>query len=79
MTRVDLVGKHWNGPNDTPIIEKLVLPNIPDEQARLIMFENGELDVMTIDIQTYARRSTRATRSIRCCTRRPMAACGSSC
>ena len=45
LTRVDLVGKHWNGPHDTPIIEKLLLPNIPDDRARLIMFENGELDV----------------------------------
>ena len=53
VTRVDLVGKHWNGPNDTPIIEKLVLPDIPDERARLVMFENGELDLMTIDIETY--------------------------
>ena len=53
LTRVDLVGKHWNGPHDTPIIERLVLPNIPDYQARLIMFENGELDVMSIDLETY--------------------------
>ena len=53
LTRVDLVGKHWNGPHDTPIIEKLVLPNIEDEQARLVMFENGELDVMPIDSETY--------------------------
>ena len=53
LTRVDLVGKHWIGPHDTPIIEKLVLPNIEDEQARLVMFENGELDVITIDIETY--------------------------
>ena len=53
LTRVDLVGKHWNGPNDTPIIEKLLLPNIPDYRARLIMFENGELDVMAIDSETY--------------------------
>ena len=53
LTRTDLVGWHWNGPHDTPIIEKLVLPNIEDEQARLIMFENGELDVMSIDTETY--------------------------
>ena len=53
LTRVDLVGRHWNGPHDTPIIEKLVLPNIEDEQARLIMFENGELDVMRVDRETY--------------------------
>ena len=53
LTRVDLVGKHWNGPNDTPIIEKFLLPNIPDYRARLIMFENGELDVMAIDSETY--------------------------
>ena len=53
LTRVDLVGGHWNGPHDTPIIEELVLPNIKDEQARLIMFENGELDLMRIEIATY--------------------------
>ena len=53
LTRVDLVGKHWNGPNDRPIIEKLVLPNIPDVQTQVIMFENGELDLMKIDSETY--------------------------
>ena len=53
LTRADLVGKHWNGPHDAPIIEKLVLPNIADEQARLIMFENGELDVMRVARETY--------------------------
>ena len=53
LTRVNLVGKHWNGPNDTPIIEKLVLPNIEDEQQRLLMFSNGDLDVMSIDAETY--------------------------
>ena len=53
LTRVDLVGWHWNGPHDTPIIEKLVLPNIEDEQQRLVMFENGELDVVMIDSETY--------------------------
>ena len=53
LTRVDLVDKHWNGPHDTPIIEKLLLPNIEDEQARLVMFANGDLDVMMIDSETY--------------------------
>ncbi len=53
LTRVDLVDEHWNGPHNTPIIEKLVLPDIEDEQARLLMFENGERDVMSIDIETY--------------------------
>ena len=53
LTRVDLVGRHWNGPYDTPIIEKLVLPNIEDEQQRLLMFENGELDVMPVGRETY--------------------------
>ena len=41
LTRVDLVGRQWNGPNAAPIIEKLVLPNVEDEQARLVMFENA--------------------------------------
>ncbi len=54
LTRVDLVGRHWNGPNAPPIIERLVLPNVEDEQARLIMFDTGELDVMRIDSKTYA-------------------------
>ena len=36
------------------IIDKLVLPNIPDEQARLIMFESGELDLMRVGRETYA-------------------------
>ena len=53
MTRVDLVGKHWNGPHGTPIIEKLVLPNIPDVQTQVLMFENGEFDLMKIDSETY--------------------------
>ena len=53
LTRVDLVGRHWTGLNDTPIIEKLVLPNIEEEQIRMVMFENEELDVMSIDIDIY--------------------------
>ena len=53
LARVDLVGMHWNGPHDTPIIEKLVLPNIEDDHQRLLMFENGELDVMRVDTETY--------------------------
>ena len=53
ITRVDLVGRHWNGPSQTPIIEKLELPNIEDEQQRLLMFENGELDVMRVGSETY--------------------------
>ena len=53
LTRVDLVGKHWNGPHGTPIIEKLVLPNFPDAQAQVLRFENGELDLMKIDSKTY--------------------------
>ena len=53
LTRVDLVGKHWNGPHGTPIIEKLVLPNIPDVQTQVLMFENGELDLIKVDSETY--------------------------
>jgi len=47
-TRVDLVGMEWNGPNPPPILEKFVLPNIPDAQVRVIMFENAELDVISL-------------------------------
>ena len=53
LTRADLVGKFWNGPHDTPIIEKLVLTHFPDQQTRLIMFENGELDLIRIDAAAY--------------------------
>ena len=53
LTRTDLVGGHWNGPHDRPTIEKLVVPNIEDVQARLIMFENGALDLVRIDTETY--------------------------
>ena len=53
LTHVDLVSRYWNGPNQTPIIEKLVLPNIEDEQTRLLMFENGELDVIYAYGETY--------------------------
>ena len=54
LTRVDLVGGHWNGPNAPPIIERLALPNVEDEQARLIMFDNGDLDLMRVGRETYA-------------------------
>ena len=30
------------------------MPDIPDERARLLMFENGELDVMAIDLETLS-------------------------
>ena len=53
LTRVDLVGKHWNDPHGMPIIEKLVLPNIPDVQTQVVMFENGELDLIKVDSETY--------------------------
>ena len=53
LTRVDVVDKHWNGPHDTPIIEKLMMPIIPDEQSRMVMFENGELHLMKIDGEIY--------------------------
>ena len=48
VTRVDLVGGQWNGPHDTPILEKFILPNIPDRQVQVVMFENGELDVLSL-------------------------------
>ena len=48
VTRVDLVGMQWNGPHDTPIIENFILPNIPDRQVQVVMFENGELDVLSL-------------------------------
>ena len=53
LTRTDLVGGHWNGPHDTPIIERLLLSVIEDEQARLVLFENGELDVMSLDTEAF--------------------------
>ena len=53
MTRADLAGTQWNGPHDTPILDKFILPSIPDRQVQVIMFENGELDVMSIDSATY--------------------------
>ena len=59
LTRFDIAGKHWTGftrENESyrlPHIWKLVLPNIPDERARLVMFESGELDLMTIDSATF--------------------------
>jgi ABC-type transport system substrate-binding protein len=54
LTRADLAGTSWAGPHETPFIEKFVLPTIPDRQVQVIMFENGELDVMSIDSNTYA-------------------------
>ena len=36
-----------------PIIEKLSLPVVPDRQVRVTMFENGEIDVMSIDAPTH--------------------------
>ena len=53
LTRVDLAGHEWNGPHGKPIVEKLTLPVVPDRQVQVIMFENGELDVMAIDSTTY--------------------------
>ena len=47
-TRVDLVGKQWNGPHAAPILEKFILPNIPDRQVQVVMFENAELDVLSL-------------------------------
>ena len=48
VTRVDLTGGHWNGPHGTPFIEHFILPNIPDRQVQVVMFENGELDVLSL-------------------------------
>ena len=59
LTRFDIAGKHWTGftrENESyrlPHIWKLVLPNIPDARVRLVMFENGELDLMAIDRATF--------------------------
>ena len=54
LTRVDLVGKHWNGPHGTPDHRKLDTPRTdPDVQTQVLMFENGELDLMKIDSETY--------------------------
>ena len=48
VTRADLVGKQWNGPHGMPILEKFLLPNIPDRQVQVVMFENAELDVLSL-------------------------------
>ena len=53
LTRVDLAGHQWNGPHATPIMEGLSLPVVADAQVQVIMFENGELDVMSIGGATY--------------------------
>ena len=64
LIRGDLVGKFtisrdvhiYSDPgygSESIVIEKVVLPNIPDQRARLIMFENGELDLMRVDRKTY--------------------------
>ena len=45
-------GARWWG--EEPILEKMVLESIPDRQVQLIMFENRELDMMTLDGPTYA-------------------------
>ena len=52
LTRFDIAGKHWTAYR-LPHIWKLVLPNIPDARVGLVMFENGELDLMTIDRATF--------------------------
>ena len=44
------VAEFW-GPS--PNIKKLRGLNVTDDKAKLIMFENGELDLMTIDSATY--------------------------
>ena len=61
LVRGDLVGKFTTSHDDysasgyvsQSIIEEVLLPNIPDQQTRLIMFENGELDLMRVDRETY--------------------------
>ena len=45
-------GAGWWG--EEPILEKMVLESIPDRQVQIIMFENSELDMMTLDGPTYA-------------------------
>ena len=45
-------GARWWG--EDPILEKMVLESIPDRQVQVIMFENSELDMMTLDGPTYA-------------------------
>ena len=56
--------EYW-GPS--PNIKKLYGLSITDRQVQVIAFENGELDLMTIDSATYeAALWTRAIRSTRC-------------
>jgi ABC-type transport system substrate-binding protein len=56
LTRVELVGGQWWGEDST--IDKVVLPVIRDGQVRVIMMENGELDISILDPPTWAAASS---------------------
>ena len=45
-------GATWWG--EDSILDKMVLEAIPDRQVQIIMFENGELDIMSLDGPTYS-------------------------
>ena len=51
LTVVTSGAQWWGG---DPILEKMVLENIPDRQVQVIMFENRELEMMTLDGPTYS-------------------------
>jgi len=44
VTRVGLKGMVWWG--EEPIIDKIIYPAISDKQVEIIMFENGEVDIV---------------------------------
>jgi ABC-type transport system substrate-binding protein len=49
--RVESVGKVWWGPDS--IIDKMVMPAVPDAQVKLIMYENNEIDILQINEVTF--------------------------
>ena len=51
LTVVTSGAQWWGGDS---ILDRMVLENIPDRQVQVIMFENRELDMMTLDGPTYA-------------------------
>ena len=55
LTRVEIAGGQWWGGDS--IIDKMFLPVVPDNQVKVIMMENGELDILVLDDPTWAAAS----------------------